>query len=307
MRCATCVARVDADVERLQDEIYAMPARRSTSARRSSWAGSSSTSSGCRTAAEQDRLRDGRRSAARARAQFSDRGQSARIPRSLEAQEHLHRRAAGILVDPRDRPLAHVFNQTTTATGRLSSTNPNLQNIPVRSEIGRQIRRAFVAGSADRVLLAADYSQIELRLMAHLSGDEAMREAFLGPSGHPRFHRAPDLRDRAVRRRDAQPAPDGEERELRLALRHVGLRSRAAARDRPRQARAITEAYFARFPGVRGYIDRCLEEGRERGYVQTLLGRRRYMPDLRSATSRCARRPNARRPTRRCKAAPPTS
>ena len=97
------------------------------------------------------------------------------------------------LVDPRDGRLRTEFNQTATATGRLSSTNPNLQNIPVRGELGRRIRRAFVARSDEYVLLAADYSQIELRLMAHLSGDAALRTAFEEAPGHSRFYRAPDL------------------------------------------------------------------------------------------------------------------
>jgi DNA polymerase-1 len=184
------------------------------------------------------------------------------------------------LLDPRDGRLHTVFNQTSTATGRLSSVNPNLQNIPVRSDLGRQIRRAFVAGGADRVLLAADYSQIELRLMAHLSGDEAMRQAFWDHQ---------DIHDFTARRIfDVGPFADVTPNQRRMAksvnfgllygMSDFGLAQRLEIERG--EARAMTEAYFARFPGVRGYIDRCLEEGRERGYVQTLLGRRRYMPDL---------------------------
>ena len=186
------------------------------------------------------------------------------------------------LIDPRDDRLHTIFNQTTTATGRLSSTNPNLQNIPVRSEIGRQIRRSFVAPSADRVLLAADYSQIELRLMAHLSGDEAMRAA---------FHDHQDIHDFTARRIfEIGPFADVTPNQRRMAksvnfgllygMSDFGLAQRLEI-DRS-EARAITTAYFARFPGVRAYIEGCLEEGRERGYVSTLLGRRRYMPDLRA-------------------------
>jgi DNA polymerase-1 len=185
------------------------------------------------------------------------------------------------LVDPRDHRLHTVFNQTATATGRLSSTNPNLQNIPVRSELGRQIRKAFVA-PGERVLLAADYSQIELRLMAHLSGDEAMRAA---------FHEGQDIHDFTARRIfDIGPFADVTPNQRRMAksvnfgllygMSDFGLAQRLEI-DRG-EARAITQAYFERFPGVRAYIERCLEEGRERGYVETLLGRRRYMPDLRS-------------------------
>jgi DNA polymerase-1 len=150
----------------------------------------------------------------------------------------------------------------------------------VRSELGRQIRRAFVAGSPSRVLLAADYSQIELRLMAHLSGDEAMREAFWSRqdihdfTARQIFEIGPFADVTANQRRMAKSVNFG----LLYGMSDFGLAQRLEI-DRG-QAHAMTEAYFARFPGVRGYIDRCLEEGRERGYVQTLLGRRRYMPDL---------------------------
>ncbi|HZO93680.1 MAG TPA: DNA polymerase I [Candidatus Baltobacteraceae bacterium] len=185
------------------------------------------------------------------------------------------------LVDENGR-IHTVFNQTATATGRLSSTNPNLQNIPVRGELGRRIRKAFVAGSADRVLLAADYSQIELRLMAHLSGDEAMRAA---------FHEGQDIHDFTARRIfDVGPFADVDPNQRRMAksvnfgllygMSDFGLAQRLEI-DRA-TARAMTEAYFERFPGVRGYIERSLDEARERGYVETILGRRRYMPDLRA-------------------------
>ncbi|GAC1404829.1 MAG: DNA polymerase I [Candidatus Velthaea sp.] len=186
------------------------------------------------------------------------------------------------LVDPRDARLHTILNQTTTATGRLSSTNPNLQNIPVRSDLGRQIRKAFVAPADDVVLLAADYSQIELRLMAHLSGDEAMRTA---------FHERQDIHDFTARKIfEVGPFADVTPNQRRMAksvnfgllygMSDFGLAQRLEI-DRG-EARAITTAYFERFPGVRAYIERCLEAGRERGYVETLLGRRRYMPDLRA-------------------------
>jgi len=181
-----------------------------------------------------------------------------------------------------DRRLRTIFNQTTTATGRLSSTNPNLQNVPVRTELGRRIRRAFVAPNSDRRLLAADYSQIELRVMAHLSGDAAMREAFV---------RGDDIHDVTARgifavateevvtpnqRRIAKSVNFG----LLYGMSDFGLAQRL---DIERgEARAMTEAYFARFPDVRGWIERNLDFGREHGYVVTILGRRRYMPDLRS-------------------------
>ncbi|HEX3550359.1 MAG TPA: DNA polymerase I [Candidatus Elarobacter sp.] len=185
------------------------------------------------------------------------------------------------LVDANGR-IHTVFNQTATATGRLSSTNPNLQNIPVRTELGRQVRKAFVAQGEDRVLLAADYSQIELRLMAHLSGDEAMRTA---------FHERQDIHDFTARRIfDIGPLATVDRNQRTMAksvnfgllygMSDFGLAQRLEI-DRA-TARAMTEAYFARFPGVRGYIDACLADARECGYVKTILGRRRYMPDLRS-------------------------
>lgn len=178
-----------------------------------------------------------------------------------------------------DGRLRTQFNQTVTATGRLSSSNPNLQNIPVRSELGRRIRRAFVAEEG-KVLLAADYDQIELRLMAHLSGDAAMREAFLtGQDIH-------DFTAREIfgtgevspqQRRVAKSVNFG----LLYGMSDFGLAQRL---EIPKtQAREMMQAYFARFPSVKAYIAGVLEEGRANGYVSTLLGRRRYMPALRSS------------------------
>ena len=185
------------------------------------------------------------------------------------------------LLDERGR-LHTVFRQTATATGRLSSINPNLQNIPVRSDLGRQIRKAFVAPSPDRVLLAADYSQIELRLMAHLSGDAAMRAA---------FHEGQDIHDFTARQIfDVGPFGEVDPNQRRMAksvnfgllygMSDFGLATRLDI-DRA-TAKAMMQAYFDRFPGVRGYIDRSLDQAREKGYVETILGRRRYMPDLRA-------------------------
>ncbi len=185
------------------------------------------------------------------------------------------------LVDANGR-IHTIFNQTSTATGRLSSTNPNLQNIPVRTDLGRRVRKAFIAQGDEHVLLAADYSQIELRLMAHLSGDEAMRTA---------FHDHQDIHDFTARRIfEVGPLAEVTRAQRTMAksvnfgllygMSDFGLAQRLEI-DRA-TARAMTEAYFARFPGVRGYIDRCLAEARECGYVKTILGRRRFMPDLRS-------------------------
>ncbi len=187
------------------------------------------------------------------------------------------------LLDPKDGRLHTIFNQTATATGRLSSTNPNLQNIPVRGDLGRRIRRAFVAKPGGYALLTADYSQIELRLMAHLSGDEAMRRA---------FEEGQDIHDFTARqifaigsgatvdpnqRRMAKSVNFG----LLYGMSEFGLAQRLEISRE--QAREITQAYFARFPSVRDYIRKTLEDGRRDGYVSTILGRRRYMPALSSA------------------------
>ncbi len=187
------------------------------------------------------------------------------------------------MLDPHDLRLHTVFNQTTTATGRLSSTNPNLQNIPVRGDLGRRIRKAFVAKDADHVLLAADYSQIELRLMAHLSGDEAMRRAFEdGADIHDFtarqiFNLAPEEVVDANQRRMAKSVNFG----LLYGMSDFGLAQRLEIGRQ--EAREITAAYFARFPSVQTYIDRTIEQARIRGYVETILGRRRYMPALTSS------------------------
>ncbi len=187
------------------------------------------------------------------------------------------------LLDKRDGRLHTVFNQTATATGRLSSVNPNLQNIPVRGDLGRRIRKAFVAKSNAHRLLAADYSQIELRLMAHLSGDEAMRTAFEeGQDIH-------DFTARQIFNLGADALVDGNQRRmaksvnfgLLYGMSDFGLAQRL---EIPRaEAREITDAYFARFPSVRAYIDRTLQTARELGYVTTIMGRRRYMPALTSS------------------------
>ncbi len=181
-----------------------------------------------------------------------------------------------------DGRLRTIFNQTATATGRLSSTNPNLQNIPVRGELGRRIRKAFVARDAGHVLLAVDYSQIELRIMAHLSGDEAMRRA---------FEEGQDIHDFTARQ--IFGVPDGERADpnqrriaksvnfgLLYGMSDFGLAQRLEIGRA--EAKEMTAAYFARFPSVRAYIDRTLKQGRADGYVSTIFGRRRYMPGLKS-------------------------
>ena len=174
-----------------------------------------------------------------------------------------------------------TFNQMVAATGRLSSTDPNLQNIPVRTEEGRMIRRAFVVGAGFDALLTADYSQIELRIMAHLSGDEALLAAFA--SGED-LHTTVGAQVFGVERSGV----DAEMRRkikamsygLAYGLSAFGLSQQLAIEAG--EARRLMDTYFERFGGVRDYLRRVVDEARSTGYTETVLGRRRYLPDLTS-------------------------
>jgi len=179
------------------------------------------------------------------------------------------------LVDPATGRIHTSFNQTVAATGRLSSSDPNLQNIPIRTEEGRRIRAAFVASSGHR-LISADYSQIELRVLAHLSGDAALIEAFTrGDDIHART--AADVFG------DLTPA---EGRRLAKVINYgivYGMGPARAARElgvSMKEAEAYIRNYFGRYAGVRTYLDATVADARERGYVTTVLGRRRYLPEL---------------------------
>jgi DNA polymerase-1 len=176
-----------------------------------------------------------------------------------------------------------TFNQAVAATGRLSSSDPNLQNIPIRTPLGREIRAAFVA-EPGFVLVSADYSQIELRVLAHLSGDAALVEA---------FRQGIDIHDRTAER--VFGGPEGPLRldphELRRRAKIInyallyGKTAFTLAKDIgvPQQAaQEFIDAYFAGFPAVRGFIDRTLEDARTTGVVRTVTGRRRLVPELSS-------------------------
>ena len=187
------------------------------------------------------------------------------------------------LVNPATGKIHTSFNQTVTATGRISSTNPNLQNIPVRSDDGREIRRAFIPDPGD-ILLAADYSQIELRLMADMSGDPSMTEAFL--SGED-IHRATAAKiyHEAIedvtpdQRRNAKTANFG----IIYGISAFGLASRLAI---PRsEAKDLISGYFRTYPGVKEYMDRSIQSARDNGYVTTVMGRKRMLPDIHSRNS----------------------
>jgi len=173
------------------------------------------------------------------------------------------------------------FNQAVTATGRLSSTNPNLQNIPVRDDMGRRIREAFVPSDGDHLLLSADYSQVELRLMAHLSGDESLIAAFLhGEDVHAataaKLFRKPIGEVTPDERRKAKTANFG----IIYGISAFGLSQRL---DIPRkEAKEIIDGYFESYPKVKEYMDGAIAAARETGYVTTVFGRRRMLRDIES-------------------------
>ena len=189
------------------------------------------------------------------------------------------------LVNPVTGRVHTSFNQAVTATGRLSSTNPNLQNIPVRTQQGRRIRQAFVPSDSDHVLLSADYSQVELRLMAHLSGDEALIEAFRhGEDIHrataARLFGMPLEEVTSEHRRKAKTANFG----IIYGISAFGLKQRMGNISLT-EARQIIDGYFKAYPKVKEYMERVVEEARANGYVETIFGRRRYLPDIRSGNS----------------------
>jgi DNA polymerase-1 len=174
-----------------------------------------------------------------------------------------------------------TYNQMIAATGRLSSTDPNLQNIPIRTEEGRRIRQGFVVGRGYECLLTADYSQIELRIMAHLSGDPALAEAF--SSGHD-FHA-----ETASRVFGLPPGEITGDLRNRIKVMNYGLAYGLSAYGLAQglgvtteEARQLMDGYFAQFGGVRDYLHQVVAQARRDGYTETILGRRRYLPDLTS-------------------------
>lgn len=185
------------------------------------------------------------------------------------------------LVNPQTGCVHTSYNQAVAATGRLSSTDPNLQNIPVRSAFGRRIREAFIPRKEGWVLLAADYSQVELRLMAHFAGDEAMLEA---------FRRGEDIHARTAAAVASVPLEevDSEMRSRAKAINFgilYGMGARALAQQisvSTKEAREFIDQYFQRFPRVKEFIDATIEEARRELEVRTILGRRRRLPELES-------------------------
>jgi DNA polymerase-1 len=197
-------------------------------------------------------------------------------------------------VSPRDQRIHTTFYQLATSTGRLNSQDPNLQNIPIRTETGREIRRAFVPREGDYALLSADYSQIELRILAALTQDKGLLE---GLTSGEDIHRAtaakvfqiPVAQVTKEQRNQAKMVNYG----ISYGISAFGLSQRLGI---PRaDAKNLIEGYFAQYPGIRRYMTETVERARERGYVETITGRRRYLPDLRSAnaTVRAAAERNA--------------
>jgi DNA polymerase-1 len=188
--------------------------------------------------------------------------------------------ALPLLLNPADHKIHTSYNQTVTATGRLSSSNPNLQNIPIRDEQGKEIRRAFVCDK-DCIFLSADYSQIELRIMAHLSHDPNMVEAFNeGKDIHvataAKIYKTPIGEVSKDMRRKAKTANFG----IIYGISVFGLAGRLTI---PRsEAKELIDGYFETYPDVKKYMDESIAVAREKGYVETIFGRKRYLPDINS-------------------------
>ena len=188
------------------------------------------------------------------------------------------------LISKEDGLVHTSYNQAVTATGRLSSTNPNLQNIPVRTERGKEIRKAFVPRDKNHILLAADYSQIELRIITHLSGDPAMSEAFregldIHAATASRVYKVPIEEVTKDMRRHAKAVNFG----IIYGMSAFGLAERLGISRS--EAASIIENYFKEYVGIQQYIKNNIEFAREHGYVETMLGRRRYLRDINASNS----------------------
>ena len=173
------------------------------------------------------------------------------------------------------------FNQAVTATGRLSSTDPNLQNIPIRTEKGKKIRAAFIPSRPDNKLISADYSQIELRLVAHLSGDENMREAFRRGED---IHRSTAAKVFGVPLEKVTPDQRAQAKAVNFGIIY-GVSAHGLSQQTGlsrTEAKKLIDAYFETYPRLKEFIGELIEKAREKGYVETIMGRRRYLPDIHS-------------------------
>jgi DNA polymerase-1 len=189
--------------------------------------------------------------------------------------------ALPLLINPKTGRVHTTFNQSLTATGRLSSNNPNLQNIPVRTERGREIRKAFVPSNPDGCIVSADYSQIELRLMAHMSGDPDLIQAFnsgkdVHASTAAKLYNVPVDEVTAEQRRKAKTVNFG----IIYGISAFGLAERMEIPMK--EAKEFIDTYFKTYPGVSRYIAATIETARKKEYVETIYGRRRYLKDINS-------------------------
>ena len=204
--------------------------------------------------------------------------------RGIKKLQNTYAEALPKLVNKHTGRIHTSFNQAVTATGRLSSTDPNLQNIPIREERGRELRKAFVPADENHLLLSADYSQIELRLMAHKSGDANMLQAFrqnidIHSATAAKIYNIPDSQVTPDMRRKAKTANFG----IIYGISVFGLSQRLSV---PRnEAQELISGYFDAYPGVRQYMNNVVDTARTQGYVETLLGRRRYLPDINSSNT----------------------
>jgi DNA polymerase-1 len=204
--------------------------------------------------------------------------------RALQKLKSTYVDALPLLVDVNTGRVHTHFNQAVAATGRLSSQNPNLQNIPIRTELGREIRKAFVSKGADTTLLSLDYSQIELRIIAHISGDPGMQEAFQQGID---IHTATAAKVWGVAIEDVDKEMRRKAKTVNFGIIYgisaFGLSQRVGISRG--EAKEIIENYFKQFGGVKTYMDETVNKARENGYVETILGRRRYMRDINSANA----------------------
>ncbi len=204
--------------------------------------------------------------------------------RSLTKLKSTYVDALPLLVNPRTGRIHTSYNQTVAATGRLSSTNPNLQNIPIRTEKGREIRKAFVPRNADYILLAADYSQIELRIIASLSGDEAMKQAFrdgidIHTATAAKVYNVPIEEVSKDMRRNAKGVNFG----IIYGISAFGLSENIGISRK--EAAEIIDNYFTNYPSIKAFMDNTIAFAKKNGYVETIKGRRRYLNDINSANA----------------------